>query len=44
MRRRRPAVLTADAKIMADEMRPEMITSASITEDLPRLLKVAVVG
>ena len=38
------AVLTADAKIMADEMRPGMVTSAPITEDLPRLFKVIVVG
>ena len=28
------------AKIMADERRPVMVTSAPITEDLPRLLKV----
>ena len=39
------AVLTADAKIIADEeMRPGMVTSAPITEDLPRLLEVIVVG
>ena len=38
------AVLTADAKIIADEMRPGTVTSAPITEDLPRLLKVTVVG
>ena len=38
------AVLTADAKIMADEMRLGMVTSAPITEDLPRLFKVIVVG
>ena len=36
------AVLTADAKIMADEMRPGMVTFAPVTEDLPRLLKVIV--
>ena len=37
------AVLTADTKVMADEMRPEMVTSAPITEDLPQLCKVTVV-
>ena len=36
------AVLTADAKIMADEIRPGIVTSAPITEDLPRPLKVIV--
>ena len=38
------AVLTASAKIIADEMCPGMVTSAPITEDLPRRLKVTVVG
>ena len=37
------AVLTADARIIADEMRPGMATYAPITEDLSRLLKVTVV-
>ena len=36
------AVLTADTKVMADEMRPGMVTSVPITEDLPRLHKVTV--
>ena len=36
------AVQTADAKVMADEMRPGMVTSAPITEDLLRLHKVTV--
>ena len=38
------AVLTSDAEVMVDEIRPGMVTSAPITEDLPRLLKVTVVG
>ena len=33
---------TADTKVMADDMRPGMVTPAPITEDLPRLLKVTV--
>ena len=38
------AVLTADTKVMADEMRPGMVTCAPITEDLPWLHKVTIVG
>ena len=37
-------VLAADTKVMAGEMRPGMVTSTPITEDLPRLHKVTVVG
>ena len=33
---------TADIKVMADEMRPGTVAPATITEDLPRLLKVTV--
>ena len=38
------AALTADIKVMPDEMRLGIVTSAPITEDLPRPLKVTVVG
>ena len=38
------AALTADIKVMADEMRLGLVTPAPITEDLPRRLKVTVVG
>ena len=38
------AALTADIKVMADEMRQGLVTPASITEDLTRPLKVTVVG
>ena len=34
------AVLIADTKVMADEMRPGTVNPAPITEDLPRLHKV----
>ena len=33
---------TADTEVMADKMRPRTVTSAPITEDLSRLLKVTV--
>ena len=38
------AALTADVKVMVDEMRLGLVTSAPITEDLPRPFKVTVVG
>ena len=38
------AVLTADIKVTADEMRLGVVTPALITEDLPRPLKVTVAG
>ena len=36
--------LTADIRVMTDEMRLGLVTPAPITEDLPRPLKVTVVG
>ena len=38
------AALTADIKVMADKTRLGLVTSAPITEDLPRPLKITVVG
>ena len=38
------AALTADIKVMVDEMRLGLVTAAPVTEGLPRPLKVTVVN
>ena len=38
------AVPTADTKVMTDKMRPGLVASALITEDLHRLQKVTAMG